>query len=376
MRFIETISFLIHKILQNRVYIGEIIMGKSYTLDPISKKRIINQGEKNKYVLTDYHEPIISKEDFNEVQKRLEYKRSLRMKRQIDETSIRFKYNVAEFYPFSKITICPYCGSSLTRSVWNSGKPCEKVYWHCMTAQTKGKALCPNSKSVHEDILKQAFVEAFNILIDDDYSEIMEDFLLKVEAGLSGSSSKEEMNKLKTEIKKLEDNYSYTINLASDGKIDKSILDRKLDNFNQKLEKKRNELAVIEDSYKLRGELKERVASFREFFKTGEHLEKFDEYVFRSIVENVIVGGYDEKGNIDPYLITFILRNCIDNMRLLNLDPKIVKGDSGADLNLLQLIKFDTFYHRYIFMSNPDGTRTKISKETTTVIVAVNANEI
>ena len=196
------------------------------------------------------------------------------------------------------------------------------------------------------------------------------------EAGLSGSSSKEEMNKLKTEIKRLEDNYSYTINLASDGKIDKSILDRKLDSLNLKLEKKRNELAALEDLLKYRGEIKGRVASFREYIKTGEHMELFDEYVFRSIVENVTVGGYDEKGNLDPYIITFILRSYIDNMKLLDIDVKNIKETSGSDLNLLQLIKFDTFYHRYIFMSNPDGSRTRISKETTTVIVAVNSNEI
>ena len=38
-------------------------------------------------------------------------------------------------------------------------------------------------------------------------------------------------------------------------------------------------------------------------------LEEFDRYVFESIVEKVIVGGYDEEGNKDPELITFIYKS-------------------------------------------------------------------
>ena len=37
-------------------------------------------------------------------------------------------------------------------------------------------------------------------------------------------------------------------------------------------------------------------------------LEEFDRGIFESIVEKVIVGGYDEDGNKDPYKITFIYK--------------------------------------------------------------------
>ena len=38
------------------------------------------------------------------------------------------------------------------------------------------------------------------------------------------------------------------------------------------------------------------------------NLEEFDRFIFESIVEKVIVGGFDEYGNMDPYLITFVLK--------------------------------------------------------------------
>lgn len=37
-------------------------------------------------------------------------------------------------------------------------------------------------------------------------------------------------------------------------------------------------------------------------------LDVFDRDVFESIIEKVIVGGYDKDGNPDPYKLTFVLK--------------------------------------------------------------------
>ena len=42
-------------------------------------------------------------------------------------------------------------------------------------------------------------------------------------------------------------------------------------------------------------------------------LNTFDRYVFESIVEKVIVGGYDENGNKDPSMLTFIYKTGFEN---------------------------------------------------------------
>ena len=52
-------------------------MGKTYTVDPISKKRIVNFGEQDRYYIKDHHEPIISRELFNKAQE-IREKRSRR----------------------------------------------------------------------------------------------------------------------------------------------------------------------------------------------------------------------------------------------------------------------------------------------------------
>lgn len=43
-------------------------MGKSFTVDPIGKRRIANMGEEEKYYTKDHHEPIVSREVWDKVQ--------------------------------------------------------------------------------------------------------------------------------------------------------------------------------------------------------------------------------------------------------------------------------------------------------------------
>ena len=64
-----------------------------------------------------------------------------------------------------------------------------------------------------------------------------------------------------------------------------------------------------EEAAKVYGNVRERIAVFRKTLEEHAVLEEFDRYVFESIVEKVIVGGYDEEGNKDPELITFIYKS-------------------------------------------------------------------
>ena len=55
-------------------------------------------------------------------------------------------------------------------------------------------------------------------------------------------------------------------------------------------------------------DLKKRIRTFKSIFDKREPLVEFDRYVFESIVDQVILGRVDEKGNKNPYHITFIFK--------------------------------------------------------------------
>ena len=56
-------------IIKNEKYKGDMLQGKTFTIDPISKRRLHNNGEEDKYYVIDHHEPIVSKEIFDKAQK-------------------------------------------------------------------------------------------------------------------------------------------------------------------------------------------------------------------------------------------------------------------------------------------------------------------
>ena len=61
------------------------------------------------------------------------------------------------------------------------------------------------------------------------------------------------------------------------------------------------------------GSLQRRIVDFKKALSQNEVLEEFDRGIFESIIEKVIVGGYDEHGEKDPYKITFIYKTGFKN---------------------------------------------------------------
>lgn len=55
-------------IIKNEKYKGDLLLGKTFTVDPISKRRLENFGEEDKFYIRNHHEPIISEEVFEKAQ--------------------------------------------------------------------------------------------------------------------------------------------------------------------------------------------------------------------------------------------------------------------------------------------------------------------
>lgn len=58
----------INKMLSNGKYTGNVLLQKTYVEDYLNGKQIINLGQKAKYYISNCHEAIISKNDFDKVQ--------------------------------------------------------------------------------------------------------------------------------------------------------------------------------------------------------------------------------------------------------------------------------------------------------------------
>lgn len=72
----------VYGILKNEKYCGEVLMQKTYTPDCLTHRSVKNTGQERQYVMHDYHPAIVSKEDWNEVQRRITNKEYIRRGKQ------------------------------------------------------------------------------------------------------------------------------------------------------------------------------------------------------------------------------------------------------------------------------------------------------
>lgn len=119
-----------------------MILQKTYHLDYISKKHMINRGALPKYYVENSHEAIIDKDTFERVQQELARR----------SKAFPSKPNLKAEYPLSKLIRCGICGRQFDRKITAVGTKYAKPVWMCWTFDNLGKSLCP-SQRIPEAIL-------------------------------------------------------------------------------------------------------------------------------------------------------------------------------------------------------------------------------
>ena len=162
----------IRLILENEKYMGDALLQKTYTVDFLKKKRIKNNGEMPQYYVEDDHEAIIPRALFLQVQEEIARRGS-----QVDCMGRRRGFSAK--HCFTGLLYCAECGEQFRRIHWNN-RGCKSVVWRCMTRLEK-KGAC-HARTVYEESLKQAFVDALNQLTggSETYLSILQENMTEV----------------------------------------------------------------------------------------------------------------------------------------------------------------------------------------------------
>lgn len=131
-------------ILHNEAYTGTTLYQKHYTSESLPFRVHHNNGQLPQYCISDAHEAIVSKEDFNKVQVLLK-------KKQMSKPHMRQSV-------FTKKMCCAECGTVFARTHRGSNA----VVWGCRKHLNKAE-LCP-VKSVYETELCRAFLILYSKL--------------------------------------------------------------------------------------------------------------------------------------------------------------------------------------------------------------------
>lgn len=142
----------IESILMNEKYKGSAILQKKFTVDFLSKKMKVNEGEVPQYIVEESHPAIIDPDQWQKVQ---------------DEMAVRKAKgrHHNSLSPFSAKLVCGDCGEYYGSKVWHSTDKYRRVIWQC-NGKFKGERRCGTPHLSEEDI-KRLFLRAVARLTEE-----------------------------------------------------------------------------------------------------------------------------------------------------------------------------------------------------------------
>ena len=278
-------------ILKNQIYTGDMVQGryrkKSYK---IHVQEAVPEEEW--FIVSNTHEPIIKREDFNQVQELL-------------KRDTRTAPNQKSLYLFSGFLRCGDCGKAMTRS-----KVKNNVYYHCSTYKNQSKNACTKHTIRHRD-LEPAVLEVIRQLISTGvcYHEVIQE----IDAAPKKESRSDLLKGLiQTKEKELYRITHYKQSLYEDWK-DGEITKR--------------DYQQMKEDYERRSEAIQHIL---------DHLQDKREELDRSNeLENPVLEAYRKSGNINE-LTRDILIQLVDHIRIYENGSICVKLRFADEFHIMK----------------------------------------
>ncbi len=229
----------VQKILRNREYCGDIVNFKTYSKSFKNKKRIENP-EENWVIFRDVHEPIIDRETFELVQRKLSKTKRRKPKPENGEKNV-----------FSDLLVCADCGKKLWYHT-NTINP-DIHFFSCSNYEKDYRGTCKTRHYLRADAIElivtnelkrlaallECDEEAFAALLQQQSDKEQQEERKRIEAELQKGSSRSEQ--LVTLYEKL-----YEDNLAG------KVTDEWFSQLSQKYDRERLELKAKIAEYRIR----------------------------------------------------------------------------------------------------------------------------
>lgn len=263
----------IKQILTNEKYIGDALLQKTYTVNTLEKKRVVNNGLAPKYYVEGSHEAIIDKDVFLRVQAEIV--------RRANILTDGKKRVYSSRYALSSIVFCGHCGDIFRRVKWNN-RGCKSTVWRCVSRVLKKSSGidCP-ARTIREEELHAAVVTAINDAWSqkDNILPVLQQNIRKV----LESNTEERLAEVDVAIREKQ------AELLDAGK-DQDRIDEIGDAIISLRERRQD---ILTEAAK-NTELKERVDDLASFLdEQTEALTEYSETLVRRLIERITI--YDEK---------------------------------------------------------------------------------
>ncbi len=163
----------IETMISNEKYMGDALLQKTYTVDCLTKKRVINNGIVPRYYVKNNHEPIIPENLFERVKLEREHRANAPKIYSLENADVQ-KGRHSQ-YALSRIVVCGECGRfyrRVTSASYKKHSSDSQISWRCNNRMEYGKKFCQESPTIKEKNLHKSVLDAVNHLIRKKRSTI------------------------------------------------------------------------------------------------------------------------------------------------------------------------------------------------------------
>ena len=270
----------IQRILQNEKYCGDVLLQKTFTEDVLTGVHKKNTGQLPQYYIENYHEGIVSKQIFREVQAEIARRNSKSAANQRKRR--RGRYNSK--YALTERLVCGDCGSPYKRVTWNiHGR--KQIVWRCVNRIEYGTKFCGSSPSIPEEKLHRAILKAVQDLAANFTDEVAAQINGILHSIQTGESIKPN---LQEQLEQTQQEFDRLLEMSLDFDEDTPFLDNRLKKLNNKIKSLKK---AIEDSA-----ARQEKARQPEMLLSAKDLQilEYDDALTARIIEKITVRSRNE----------------------------------------------------------------------------------
>lgn len=264
----------VRSILTNEKYKGDALLQKVYTVDFLSKKKKVNEGEVPQYYVEHNHDAIIEPAIFEAVQKQM----AVRQTGKNRQSSVGI---------FSGKIKCGDCGSWYGSKVWHSNSKYRRVIWQC-NHKFSGGEKC-ETPHLDEETVKELFIKAVNILTTEK-EEIIANFQAIKEQLFDTRELECERSRLQEEVNVVAELIQQCVRENAHVALDQEEYQTRYRGLGERFDGTKARLDEVERGIKEKQAQKEKIELFLEELKRQEDVvTEFDENQWYSLVDFVTV---------------------------------------------------------------------------------------
>jgi site-specific DNA recombinase len=272
----------IRGILNNEKYTGDCVFQKTYTDSQFN--RHLNYGEKDKYMIKDHHEPIISHEEFDAVNAVINQRAK---EKGIEKRNEKYQNR----YTFSGKIVCSECGSTFKRRIHSTGTR-KYVAW-CCNKHLKQITEC-SMQFIRDEDIKTAFVTMMNKLIYG-HKHILKPLISDLRNQNNDECFKE-IEKLELRIEENSVQRQVLMSLRAKGYLESALFNKEknvLDSADAELKRQKERYTYLVNA---KYEEADVVNQLMKFAAKSQMLTMFEDELFKTYVERIVVFSREEIG--------------------------------------------------------------------------------